>query len=203
MTGPDQGIVAAIANAPATPGTGTDNTVRVGVVATVSPLTISLQGGTVVRPGRIFGLSLAVGNNVALVRQDNTWVVLGRVVDETVTSPGPFVTGDSVWHNVGDPGEPAFQNSWVNFAFDWQGARFRKLPTNVVEVQGLVRSGTINVPIFTLPVGYRPGNSLIWATLANAASARIDVYPTGVVQWVSGGANNFVSLTPIMFYAEL
>jgi hypothetical protein len=129
--------------------------------------------------------------------------VLGRVVDETVTSPGPFVTGDSGWHNVGDPGEPAFQNGWVNFAFDWQGARFRKLTTNVIEVQGLVRSGTINVPIFTLPVGYRPGNSLIWATMANAVGARIDVYPTGVVQWVSGGSNAFVSLTPIMFYAEL
>jgi hypothetical protein len=80
MTGPDQILIAALADAPATPGTGTDNTVRVGVVSAASPFTVAIQGGTVVQPGLLNGALAAVGDTVALLRQDSTWLCLGKIV---------------------------------------------------------------------------------------------------------------------------
>ena len=59
------------------------------------------------------------------------------------------------WHNVGDVGEPAFQNSWVNRGGTTRPARFR-LDGDVVRLEGAVSTGTNGTTIFTLPAGYRP-----------------------------------------------
>lgn len=110
---------------------------------------------------------------------------------------------DSAWHNVGGSGEPAFQNSWVNYDTAWQVARFRKDAFGYVHLEGLVRSGTANV-IFTLPVGYRPTtstNGLIFATINTDTIGRTDIKPDGSVSRIVGG-NGFVSLSGITFKAE-
>ena len=61
------------------------------------------------------------------------------------------------WHTVGAAGEPAFQNGWVGHAASGMYApKFRKRPDGMVELDGMLRGGTINQPAFTLPVGYRP-----------------------------------------------
>lgn len=86
MTGPDQLLVASLANAPTTPGTGTDNTVRVGKVQSIAPLTVSLQGGSVVQPGILRGGAVpGVGEPVALIRQDSTWICLGAIDTAALT----------------------------------------------------------------------------------------------------------------------
>lgn len=54
--------------------------VRVGVVATTSPLTVSLSGTIITGAGRLSSYSPVVGHTVAMVRQDSTWLVLGQVV---------------------------------------------------------------------------------------------------------------------------
>lgn len=60
-------------------------------------------------------------------------------------------------HVVGDPGEPAFQNGWVNWdATLFSATRFWKDPMGMVHVEGLVKSGTILTTVFQLPPGYRP-----------------------------------------------
>lgn len=72
------------------------------------------------------------------------------------------------WHMIGNPGEPAFQNSWVNFALvgdtTVSHAGFRKDPQGRVWLKGVVKTGTIGQPIFTLPVGYRPPEDVRLAT---------------------------------------
>lgn len=63
------------------------------------------------------------------------------------------------WHMVGAAGEPAFQNSWANFAGGYQPLRFRKERGRVF-IEGVIKSGGSNTICFTLPVGYRPSLSL-------------------------------------------
>lgn len=50
---------------------------------------------------------------------------------------------------------PTLLNGWVNFASGWQVVQYRKVGDRV-EIRGMVRSGTVNQAIFTLPVGFRP-----------------------------------------------
>jgi hypothetical protein len=62
------------------------------------------------------------------------------------------------FHNVGAPGEPAFQNSWQNNAMTTYGypAGFYKDRLGVVHLRGRITSGSANNAIFQLPPGYRP-----------------------------------------------
>lgn len=82
------------------------------------------------------------------------------------SDPGP-------WHNVGDSGEPAFQNSWENVGTGLAPMRFRLIigsplaagdsgtpQGNSIEIQGSVIGGLTATVIFTLPVGYRPSHEL-------------------------------------------
>lgn len=99
------------------------------------------------------------------------------------------------WHVVGDSGEPAFENSWVNYGGAEQVARFTKDDAGVVHVQGLVKSGTIgNVPIFTLPSDYRPDAPLKFATVSNWLFGSVEVtHTTGRVQ-AQVGSNTWFSI---------
>ncbi len=65
----------------------------------------------------------------------------------------------SDWHIVGDPGEAAFQNSWVNTGGSRVPMRWRfkavKDPAAdqpAIEVQGSVTGGTPGTTVFTLPL---------------------------------------------------
>lgn len=109
---------------------------------------------------------------------------------------------DSGWHYVGAAGEPAFQNSWVNYG-SWGDAAFRRV-NNEVYLAGLIKSGGTTAVIFTLPVGYRLATQtgmsagLVFITIANGAIGRIDVTPAGNVQ-ANSLSNLWVSLNMIRF----
>jgi len=113
----------------------------------------------------------------------NAWVKRGNLagtppeVNISTAGPSPRV-GEVLWvdtdenpigvgtatlesqHIVGQPGEPAFQNSWVNYDAgiypNARSARFRKYHDGRVRISGFVRGGAAGSVIFTLPVGYRP-----------------------------------------------
>ncbi len=59
------------------------------------------------------------------------------------------------WHLVGDPNEPAFQNSWTNLGGNIP-CGFRKDPFGNVYLKGVVTGGAENTDIFTLSEEYRP-----------------------------------------------
>jgi hypothetical protein len=96
-------------------------------------------------------------------------------------------------HNVGDAGEPAFTNSWVNEdPTTLTRARFWKDPMGMVHVEGTIQSGTIGLSAFTLPDGYLPAVGIPPAAAAtNTGYGEVRVAPTGQVIPQSGGNGYF------------
>lgn len=107
------------------------------------------------------------------------------------------------WRQVGATGEPAFQNSWVNYSAGYQTAAFYKDKSGRVHLRGLVKSGTDGTVIFTLPVGYRPEAISLHTTLSNNAVARVDITSTGNVHPNATYSDpNWISLDGISFRAS-
>ena len=94
----------------------------------------------------------------------------------------------------------AYTNGWVDYAAPYGPCGVRKV-NGVVFLRGLVASGTAPA-MFTLPVGYRPSNTLLLnvQTSPNVA-CRLDISANGVVSH-TGGSNGWVSIGGISFLAE-
>lgn len=110
--------------------------------------------------------------------------------------PGP-------WHNIGDAGEPAFANGWVNFDAI-RIARYYKAGGRVY-LEGIVKNGAIGSVMFTLPVGARPtigGSALIYPVVGNNAFGVVFVDQNGNVTAVNPTSNVFVDLSSISFRCE-
>lgn len=96
---------------------------------------------------------------------------------------------------------PALLNSWVNFGAGFTDAAYFKDPNGFVHLRGLVKNGTgIPTVIFTLPLGYRPGQDSIFAVLSNNALGRVNVLASGDVQ-AFAGSTVWVQLDGITFKA--
>ena len=105
------------------------------------------------------------------------------------------ITQQELWQT------PTFQNSWVNYENSYNPAGYFKDSLGIVHLRGLVRSGTNNTTIFTLPVGYRPSNrELQTIQTFNNIIGRLDILTDGQVQVVLGN-NGWVSLDGITFRA--
>jgi len=147
----------------------------------------------------------------------------------TASNPRVFVrtrTGGTwnAWYQVSGPVAwiaPTFTNSWVNYGSGFQSAGYR-IVGDMVQLRGLIKSGTLGLAAFTLPAGYRPTANLLLsgvisvhaAQATSAASAgtahthtfgvndyggRVDIGTTGSVTINSNGANGFVSLDGMSF----
>jgi len=128
-------------------------------------------------------------------------VQLANLVTQQVIPPAT----DSGWQEVGAAGQPAFENAWTNFGgvSGFNTAGFRKVG-NRVQLRGLVKDGlATDVPIFTLPIGYRPTiGRLMFAVLSNSAVGRVDVLTSGLVNPSTPTSNVFVSLDGISFLVD-
>jgi len=107
--------------------------------------------------------TLSSADDCVVVRSDGSdWIIISQKLSAgTFTTITANIAGSSLvceaWHEVGGVGEPAFENSWVNYdAATYQTAAFMKDPFGFVHLKGLVKSGTFDTAIFSLPVGYRP-----------------------------------------------
>src|SRR5690606_28676234 len=87
-----------------------------------------------------------------------------------------LVAGED-WHYVGEAGEPAFLNSWDNFADLNYHLAFRIRESGIVDVQGAVTGGANQDPIFQLPEGYRPsGFTAVFGTgQASSSTTQVPV----------------------------
>lgn len=98
---------------------------------------------------------------------------------------------------------PTLLNGWSNFGGGHAVAGYRRM-NGVVHLKGLIKSGTIGgVAALNLPAGFRPAEQLLLpgADGTNATNGRIDIYPNGDVQMVSGN-NAFFGLNGICFPAD-
>jgi hypothetical protein len=63
-----------------------DDRLRVGIVASVHPTTVDIQG-TLVPAGALSPYTAVIGDNVAVLRQDSTWLILGRIASPSGQFP--------------------------------------------------------------------------------------------------------------------
>jgi hypothetical protein len=76
------------------------------------------------------------------------------------------------WHEVGQTGEPPFQNGWQDLGDGRTApAAFFKDPWGIVHLRGTVQSGSTGGPIFTLPCGYGPDKDQNFAVVSYGANA--------------------------------
>lgn len=99
------------------------------------------------------------------------------------TNASSFVrTSGEGWHYVGDAGNVAFLNGWSNFDTttnhvnaNYQHLAYRKDPSGIIHIRGLVKGGTIGQDIIRLPSAYCPGWVKVFPVISNNAFARITV----------------------------
>jgi len=117
------------------------------------------------------------------------------------------LSGPINWLNIGATGAPAFQNGWVNFdggttpSSNNRTAAFSIDAFGFVRLRGVVKGGTANSVIFTLPVGYRPRFQQTFAVNGNNAFASASAYNNGNVKQETG-STSFMFLDGMQFLAE-
>lgn len=115
--------------------------------------------------------------------------------------------GDASWTEIGSGGgAPAFANGFVNYGPPYATAAYRKDSSGFVHIKGLVKTGAAGAVMFTLPVGYRPAATQIFAVPDGAGVntfGRIDIANDGTVKTGGGSPTGFGSLGGITFYGEI
>jgi hypothetical protein len=116
--------------------------------------------------------------------------------------PNPGLAAPEAYHEVGAPGQPAFQNGWANEVPGFEStAGFFKDPWGVVHLKGLVTAGTVST-IFSLPPGYRPSTYECITTERSGGVAFICLDPTnGDLYQQFGNSTGSLLLDGISFSA--
>lgn len=114
------------------------------------------------------------------------------------------VSGTGTGGTVTGPTAITLQNSCTNLGSPFQTAQYSKDSSGFVHIEGALNPVGLNVVMFTLPAGFRPGATQICVVLAsNSGSAipgRIDIAPDGTATCKSG-SGDFISLSGISFLA--
>lgn len=125
---------------------------------------------------------------------DNLSVVNTLIVQDQIQ-----FTRDPNFHFIGNPGEPAFANSWVNWGAPYFPAGYWKDPFGWVHLCGVIKTGTVGSSAFTLPAGARPSSAILLATISNSAIGRVDIDTAGNVIPASPSNNAWVTLDNLRF----
>lgn len=96
---------------------------------------------------------------------------------------------------------PTLTNSWVNFGGVRNPAGYYKDANSRVYLRGVVKSGTVGNAAFTLPAGYRPANTELFAVVSNDLFGAVNVLSNGDVT-PAIGSNVYFSLDGISFRAS-
>lgn len=109
--------------------------------------------------------------------------------------------GSQVWGSwTAVDGGIGFANSWVNYGTGTFGdVEYRKHTNGMVQLRGVMKSGTIGAAAFTLPSGYRPAAvNNVQAVASNGAFGRVSITSAGVVD-PTDGSNVWFSLDGVEF----
>lgn len=93
---------------------------------------------------------------------------------------------------------PTLLNSWVNYGAPFIPSHYYKDASSRVHIEAVVHSGVVGSPVFTLPVGYRPPATHLFAIDSNGAHGQVSVASNGDVT-VGIGSNVYASLSGISF----
>lgn len=144
-------------------------------------LALSTQSGIIVRTAP----SDAKYARIRLSKGSGTGTYADWLVDRIKVTPAEVPAED--WQSL------TLLNSWALVSAHPM-YRFKKHPSGEVEVQAWVQGGTVDAvtPIATLPAGYRPSDSLPFATVANNAFAYFEVRSSGNIIPMIGSNTNFI-----------
>lgn len=155
---------------------------------------------------------ITAGSTSQYWRGDKSWQTLDKSavglgnVDNTSDANKPVSTAQQTAFNLKankaqeNWTAPTFLNSWINNGSGYNNAGFYKDEFGIVHLRGLVKSGTMQASIFTLPTGYRPAAREFFGTVSNALFGSVYIDPDGsVVPW--SGSNAWFSLDGITFKA--
>lgn len=92
-----------------------------------------------------------------------------------------------------------FAGTWANFGGGYNNVQYRKIG-DIVYVRGLATGGAAAPStICTLPAGFRPPASVLWATSANGGLGIVSVDSAGVVRMLGGASTTALGLDAIRF----
>lgn len=201
--------------------------IYIGTTTGNACLQTTLTGGNVSSSYSTFVTGTATPPATNSFDSVNSFGIIKSDAEDLFTEPYWWLRGDGLWR-LGpfktDFGwvNATLQNSWVHYGAPYAVPAYRNIG-KMVMLKGLVKSGSIGLanPIFTLPVGLRPAETLMLTAICNnvttgAASAgtahthsnintacRVDILTTGEVCVVtSTAANGYISLDGIMFFAD-
>lgn len=121
---------------------------------------------------------------------DGVTVITAGAVFDARNFAGPW---DTAWTAA------TLQNSWVNYGSGYETAAYRRVG-DMVQLRGLIKNGSLNVPLMTLPVGFRPPQKLLCIVKdSGTVPSRVDVDPSGTVVPGSEANNGLLSLAQISF----
>jgi hypothetical protein len=132
---------------------------------------------------------------------------LGTVPAAQTAQIATALAPPEAWHEVGAPGEPAFQFGWHNAPSieKAETVAFYKDNGGEVHLRGVATEGAYEEPIFQLPPGYRPSKNVLTAAAGEAGKVTTLVV-LGPEEAVPGAMYPYegksVSLDGITFRAE-
>lgn len=160
--------------------------------------------GADIKPNAVTGGKVANGSLSALDLADGGWTFLPETPKDC--ADGHFCRTDV-------PGFPGVFNEWGHNSTDpsdpWGRVGYYRDRVGIVHLRGLARCRIVDsacqdfheLPIFQLPVGYRPPNRMLLFVGADQAPHRLDILANGRVVFMDG-ANNasiWVSFDNISF----
>lgn len=128
--------------------------------------------------------------NQAVASVLNSALVVGQNLLEWTpyTAAAPLVV-PSDWHGL------SYVNSWVEYDNTTTG-QYRKDFTGRVEIQARVKNGSAaNAIVATLPAGFRPQQTLLFATRGSGAYASCQIDANGDIHFPDGGSTVDTSIS--------
>lgn len=113
--------------------------------------------------------------------------------------------GPSAGASLGPWTKPTLQNSWAQFESEALPCRYRIARDGRVTFRGAVSkaSGASLTTIFTLPVGYRPTQEMVFLVDLGGSPDFISVKANGEVKYAGGSsAVSFLILDGVSFYTD-
>lgn len=140
-------------------------------------------------------------DNLNSIEKDSLLTTLGNIIRSIKNLETQMVLNKKQISSEPEWVAPTYTNSWVNFGSSYENGKYGKDQRNFVILKGLVKSGTINTSMFTLPAGFRPLAKRVFPVASNSTIGVVEVRTDGTVVPTIGN-NTYVSLEGISFYAE-
>jgi hypothetical protein len=154
-----------------------------------------------IKPGQDMYLPAESGNAFGdmAISSVNSWIVPPHFSSSWISMQAMYYPASYAgWSNL------TLQGGWSFYGGVYTTPQYTKSTDGMIVVKGFIKGGTITAGtvVATLPVGYRPLQTIMISDVAWDYYARWDIQPNGniVAQYI--GNNGWASMNAITFYGE-